>query len=101
MFIVGELFQSLALLVDGICKLLYWLLMARIIVSWFPVDPYHQVVQFLVQVTEPILSPFRRLPLQIGMVDLTPLLAFVALYFINRVLVRILLVVAYQFGGAG
>ncbi len=99
MFILGELFQSLALLVDGICKILYWLLMARIIVSWFPVDPYHQVVQFLVQVTDPILLPLRRIPLQIGMLDLTPLLAFVALYFVNRVAVRLLLLAAYQFAG--
>lgn len=98
MFIVGEFFHSLAFLVNGICQILYWLLMARIIISWFPVDPYHQVVQFLTQVTEPIMAPFRRLPLQIGMLDLTPLVVFMALFFLNRVLVRILVSLAYQFG---
>ena len=98
MFILGELFQSLAFLVNGICQILYWLLIARIVVSWFPVDPYHSVVQFLVQMTDPILMPFRRLPLQIGMLDLSPLVAFVALQFLNRVLVRILLGLAVQFG---
>lgn len=98
MFIFGELFQSLAFLVDGICQILYWLLFARIVVSWLPVDPYHSVVQFLHQVTEPLLAPFRRIPLHLGMFDLTPLLAFTALYFINRILVRILLTLARQFG---
>lgn len=100
MFIFGELFKSLAFLVNGVCQLLYWLLFARIIVSWLPVDPYHTIVQFLVQVTDPILAPFRRFPLQIGMLDLTPLLAFMALYFLNNVLVRILLTMAYQLGAA-
>ncbi len=98
MFIFGELFHSLAFLVNGICQIIYWLLMARIIISWFPVDPYHGIVQFLHQVTDPILAPFRRIPLHIGMLDLTPLLAFVALFFINRVVVRILLSLAYRFG---
>ena len=98
MFVFGELFKSLAFLINGICQLLYWLIFARIIISWFPVDPYHSIVQFLFQVTEPILAPFRRLPLRVGMLDLTPLVAFVALSFLNTVLVRILLSLAYQFG---
>lgn len=98
MFVIGELFKSLAFLTNGICQLLYWLLFARIIISWFPVDPYHSIVQFLYQVTEPILAPFRRIPLRLGMLDLTPLIAFVALSFINTVLVRLLLSAAYQFG---
>ncbi|HTL48565.1 MAG TPA: YggT family protein [Verrucomicrobiae bacterium] len=100
MFIFGELFKSLAFLINGVCQLLYWLIFARIIISWFPVDPYHQIVQFLNQVTEPILAPFRRIPLQIGMLDMTPLVAFIALHFVNTVLVRILLTAAYQFGAA-
>ena len=101
MFIFGEFFQSLAFLVNGICQILYWLLFARIIISWFPVDPYHSVVQFLYQVTDPLLNLFRRIPLQIGMLDLTPLLAFFALQFVNRVLVRVLLMLAMQFGAGG
>ena len=98
MFILGEFFQSLAFLVNGICQLLYWLLFARIIISWFPVEPYHPVVQFLNQVTEPILAPLRRIPLQIGGMDFTPLLGFMILFFVNRVAVRILVSLAYQFG---
>ncbi|MBI3313377.1 MAG: YggT family protein [Candidatus Omnitrophica bacterium] len=98
MFIIGELFRALALLVDGICTILYWLLFARIIISWLPVDPYHAAIQFLMQVTDPILAPFKRIPLQIGMLDLTPLLAFITLFFIRNVLVRILMGFSYQMG---
>jgi len=98
MFIIGELFSALALLVSGIAQILYWLLFARIIVTWLPVDPYHSVVQFLFQVTEPILAPFRRLPLQVGMLDLSAFVAFIALFFIRNVLVGILLRLAHHFG---
>ena len=81
MFILSEFFQSLAFLINGVCQLLYWLLFARIIISWFPIDPYNTIIAFLIQITDPILAPFRRLRLQIGMIDLSPLFAFAALYF--------------------
>lgn len=99
MFIFGELFRALALLVSGLCTILYYLLFARIIVSWLPVDPYHSVVQFLLQVTNPLLAPFRKLPLRLGMLDLTPLVAFMVLFFIRNVTVGILLGLAHQMGG--
>jgi len=99
MFILGEFFGALALMVNGIFQILYWLLFARIVISWFPVDPFHGVVQFLYQVTDPILAPFRRLPIQIGMLDLSPFVAFVVLFFIRNVLVRIFATLAHQFGG--
>ena len=98
MFIFGIFFQALALLVEGVCRILYWLLFARIVLSWLPVDPYHGVVQFLMQVTEPLLAPFRRLPMQIGTFDLSPLVAFFALYFIQAVLVQTLYILARQLG---
>lgn len=97
MFVIGEFFLTLRFFIDGLCMLLYWLLIARILVSWLPVDPYHSVVQFLFQVTEPILAPFRRLPLRLGMLDLSPLLAFFMLSFLNNVISRILTQLALQF----
>ena len=99
MFIFGIIFQGLAMLVHGVCTLLYWLLFARIIISWFPVDPFSGPVQFLIQVTDPILAPLRRLPLQIGMLDLSPLVAFFVLFITDKILVTILMRLAYQFGG--
>ena len=97
MFIFGIVFQGLAMLVNGICTILYWLLFARIIISWIPVDPFSGPVQFLVQVTDPILAPLKRLPLRIGMMDFSPMVAFFMIYLTNKILVTILLRVAYLF----
>ena len=97
--ILGELCRALALLVNGVFTILYWLLFARIVISWFPVDPYHSVVQFLHQVTDPILLPLQRFPLRIGMLDFTPLVAFVALFFVRNVLIGILMSVCQKLGG--
>jgi len=53
----------------------------------------------LIQITDPILEPLRRLPIRIGMMDFSPLLAFFMLYITNRVVVTVLLKLAYKFGG--
>ena len=100
MFILAQLFSSLALLFSMIFKILYFMLTIRIILSWFPVDPYNQVVSTLYQMTDPILALFRRLPLQVGMIDFTPILAFLAIAFLDHFVVGILTQLAYKFSGA-
>jgi len=97
MFILAQIFSSLALLFSMIFKFLYFLLVIRIIISWFPVDPYNQIVSALYQITEPLLALFRRIPLQVGMIDLSPVLAFLTLAFLDHFLVGILTSLAYQF----
>lgn len=81
-------------------QILYYLILARIILSFFPVNPYSSppvlisIVQFIRQITEPILAPFRSLvpPLRMGAgyLDLSPILAIVILSIIRNVLLRYL-----------
>lgn len=98
MFILGQLFSSLALLFSMLFNVLYFLLVVRIILSWFSVNPYNEIVQILYRITEPILAPFRRLPLQIGPIDLSPIIAFVVLAFLRNFIVGVLTQLAYKFG---
>ncbi len=58
-------------------------LVARIIMSWFPIEPNSgmaSVYGFLHAVTEPVLAPLRRLIPPVGMggmgLDLSPLIIF-------------------------
>ena len=58
-------------------------LVARIIMSWFPIEPNSgmaSVYGFLHAVTEPVLGPLRRILPPIGMggmgLDLSPLIVF-------------------------
>lgn len=67
-----------------------WLLLARIIMSWFQVDPYSPIVQFIGRATDPVLRFFRGLIPPIGMMDLSPLLAFFALRIVQQLIVQLL-----------
>jgi YggT family protein len=73
-----------------ICALLYVLLAgiwARVILSWFPLRPgtaMASVYRVLIDVTEPIFSPLRRIMPPMGMFDLTPFIVSLLVVFIQR-----------------
>ena len=99
MFIIGQLFQSLALLVSLIFNILYFLLVVRIILSWVSPDLYNEIVQVIYRITDPILIPFRRLPLQVGGIDFSPIVAFLVLSVLRNFIVNVLYGISYRLGG--
>ena len=70
---------TIAGLIDIVFRLLYFAILARVLVSWVNPNPYHPAVQILDQITEPILAPIRRYLPQTGMIDFSPLVAIVLL----------------------
>ncbi len=73
-----------------------YLVLARILISWFPVDRNNPIIDFIYRVTEPILAPFRIIiPLGMMGLDLSPILAFFFLDIFRRLLIKLLLVIFY------
>jgi YggT family protein len=65
-------------------QLLSLAIFLRAILSWFSLDPRNPLIQVLDQITEPILSPLRRVVPRIGMIDITPLVAIILLQFLAQ-----------------
>lgn len=87
--------EILVILIRVVFQFFWWAILIRVLLSWLPmagvrIDPYNPIIQFLFQVTDPILEPLRRYT-TIGMIDLSPIVALVALGFIERILVSLLL----------
>ena len=83
--------MSLGELIDFIGTFLYIAIFARIILSWFPQTPtLTPLVKIVFTVTEPILSPIRRLLPRMGMFDLSPMVALILVSIIQNVLVNAL-----------
>jgi len=79
---------SIGGLINAIGTLLYLAIFARVILSWFPQVPAdNPAVRFLYAVTEPILSPIRRLLPRMGMFDLSPMIAIIIILVVQQVLV--------------
>jgi YggT family protein len=80
----------LVYLIDLFFTLLSLAILARVLLSWVRVSPYHPAVDFLYRITEPILGPLRRAIPPIGMVDISPVIAIILLQIIQQVLVAII-----------
>lgn len=64
-----------------------YLILARVLLSFFPSLRYSKITEFIYQLTEPILAPCRMLldkvGLNMGMVDFSPILAYMILRFLQ------------------
>jgi len=89
MFIFGNLLIALARMMDIILSIMFWLIFIRALISWVNPDPFNPIVQFLYRTTEPILEPIRRL-LPMMAIDISPIIAFLALMFLRSFLVATL-----------
>ena len=90
MFVIANLFQAVATILDKVLWLYSLVIMAAVLISWVSPDPLNPIVQFLRSVTEPVLGWIRRyLPFSvIGMIDLSPLVALLAIQLLQMVVVR-------------
>ena len=98
MFVFAEFLRSLALLVSLLFNVVFFIIVIRIILSWVNPDPYNEIVQIIHRISEPILAPFRKLPLQMGGIDFSPIIAFVVLSVLKSFIVNILYQLAYRLG---
>ncbi len=64
--------------------------LARVLFSWIQPDPYNPVVRTIVRLTDPILAPLRRIIPPLGMLDITPLVALIALSIIEQIVIGLL-----------
>ena len=89
MFVLSNFVGAVATIID-VALLLYMIaLFAVVLVSWFAPRSTHPAVMFLRQITHPVLSFLRqKLPFVTqGGFDLSPMIAFFAIYFIQKFLV--------------
>jgi YggT family protein len=60
-------------------------LIVRVISSWVRVSPYSKWVRWAFVLTEPIMGPLRRVIPPLGMVDISPIVAYLLLGLLERV----------------
>lgn len=67
------------------------MLFIRIISSWVPQIKEYQWMRFISYYTDPYLNLFRRFVPPLGMFDLSPIVAFLCLSFIQNILIHVLI----------
>jgi YggT family protein len=83
MYLVGVLIS----LVSGLLQLLTILIVLRAILTWIPsVDYRHPLMRVIMQLTDPILEPIRRILPPVGGFDFSPLVAILLLQLVSRLI---------------
>ena len=72
-----------------------FMLIGYILLSWIPAAQDSAVGRFLATVCEPYLGIFRKFIPPIGMIDISPIVAFLALRFIQEGLLKVLSYIIY------
>jgi YggT family protein len=76
-------------------QLINFLLVVRVLLSWVKYNPENRYIILLFNLTDPILDPFKkllkRLNVNLEMVDLSPLVAMLAIQYIIQPLVNSLI----------
>jgi YggT family protein len=94
MFIFGNLFHAIAVILDTVLSIYMWVIIISALISWVNPDPYNPIVRFLHSVTDPVLRPVRRrLGFSMG-IDISPMVVILIIMFIKYFLVASLFDVA-------
>ena len=77
--VLGLAVLALADLVDFLLLLYIVLVLVRVVISFVGADSYHPVVPLVMQLTEPVMKPFRRLIPNVGGLDFSPMVVLLVL----------------------
>jgi YggT family protein len=98
MFIMGNFFNAVAVVLDYALSIYMWLIIARAVLSWVNPDPYNAIVRFINSATEPVLYQIRkRIPVNFGGLDVSPIIVILAVIFLQNFLVASLKHLAFSF----
>ncbi|MCE2490708.1 MAG: YggT family protein [Anaerolineae bacterium] len=79
--------SSIGDLLAQLLQIYQLVLLARVLLSWFPdIDRSNAIVQFLYDVTEPVLEPVRRRLPRGATIDFSPLVVFFGLSVLSMII---------------
>lgn len=81
---------SVITFINGLFQIYTVMLFARILCSWLPQLNEYRLMQFVSYYTDPYLNFFRRFVPPFGMIDFSPIIAFLALSFIKSFILYLL-----------
>lgn len=89
MLILSNFFMAIAIVLDYALNIYMWIVIASAVLSWVNPDPYNPIVRFLRKATEPVFYQIRKhLPVTFGGLDLSPIVVFLVIIFLQNFVVK-------------
>ncbi len=74
-------------------NLMFFLILIRVILSWLPQYRYSQLGQIVFSLTDPVMRPIQNLIPPIGMMDISPIVAWVVLIVAQTIVNTIIMTI--------
>ena len=87
----GAIVAVLGFIIHGLLSIYILLIIIRIVFSWAMLSYTNRIMRFLVDVTEPLLGPLRRIIPPLGWLDISPFVAFLILWLFQAAVAGTLL----------
>jgi YggT family protein len=98
-FVFGNVLGAVAWLVDLVFNVLMLVILVNALLSWFRFDTSHPAVVMLDRISDAVCNPIRRMfPTVTSGIDFAPMIAMVALIFLQRIIVPSLQTMAARMG---
>jgi YggT family protein len=65
-------------------------ILVRVVTSWLPISPYSPWIRWSYAVSEPILKPLRQIIPSMGPIDITPIIAYFIIGFLQGAVLRMM-----------
>jgi YggT family protein len=99
-FVFANLLLALAKIADILLTFYMWIVIISALISWVNPDPYNPIVRFLYALTDPVLRRVRRvIGFRLGVIDISPMIVILAIYFVKYFLIQSLIEFAYKLKG--
>lgn len=82
--------ELLVLFIRAISQIFIWVVIANALLSFF-VSPYHPIREAFDRIVSPFLNPIRNVMPNTGGLDFSPLILILAVDFLSRILIALLL----------
>ncbi|OGR61475.1 MAG: hypothetical protein A3J80_08535 [Desulfobacula sp. RIFOXYB2_FULL_45_6] len=95
MFFLANFFKAIAIVLNYGLTFYMYIVIAGAVLSWVSPDPYNPIVRFINTATEPVFYQIRkRLPVNFGGLDVSPVIVILAIIFFQTFIVDSLLKLA-------
>ncbi|BBI48088.1 hypothetical protein HORIV_05090 [Vreelandella olivaria] len=82
---------GVAALANAILKIYFFAMIVMIILSWVAPNASHPGALLVMQLVEPIMAPVRKVIPPLGMIDLSPIVVFIAINLVDSLVVGALI----------
>lgn len=99
MFVIGNLLEALAAVLNVVLQLLMLVIFVNALLSWVRPDPSNPIVMTLDRISDLVCNPIRRIfPTLVSGIDFAPFIAMLAIWLVQMFLVGTLRDVALRMG---